>query len=93
VNHARDQKVTRQIVSPNDPQYKEIVFQRQVKACPYLAGQRVKVRRGHQRGYIKEIIKDLNEVQWENNKPHFILVEHDDKKFVVYNPSQIKRSK
>lgn len=93
VNHQRDQKSTRQIVKPGDANFKEVVFQRNHKQCQYAADQRVKLRNGHTRGTITEIISDINQIQWQNNKPLFVRVKFDNGQEIIVNHNQLKRSK
>ena len=91
VNHRHDQKLTPAKVTPRDTNYKDVVFQRQLKVCNYQPGQYVKVRRGHERGVILEIIEDINKINWYQNKPQFVKVDFGNGKILMCNPSQIKR--
>jgi hypothetical protein len=93
VNHPHDQKNTKVIVKPGDTNFHEIVFQRNLKACQYTAGQRVKQRGGHIRGTILSIERDITKINWSKHKPMFVEVLFDDKTHVLCNPSQLKRTK
>lgn len=93
VNNRRDTPVKRDVVSPGDNNYREIVFQRNLHACAYTAGQRVKERGGHRVGTIAKIEKDINSINWVKNRPMFVYVEFDDGVILLCNPSQLKRTK
>lgn len=93
VNHKRDTPPPRETVTPGDTSYKEVVFQRNLRACNYEVGQRVKERGGHMVGTIQHIEKDINRINWSKNRPMFVAVEFDDGRKVYANPSQLKRTK
>ena len=85
--------IERKVVEPGDPDYKDIVLQRNLNVNQYKVGERVKVRRGHDRGHVEAIQYDKNQIGWHRNRPLFIQVKFDSGKVVMVHPSQIKRSK
>lgn len=91
VNHRHDQKLSPAKVTPRDANYKEVVFQRQLKVCKYEPGQYVKVRKSAKRGQILEIIEDINQVNWLHNRPQFVKVDFGKDGVMMCNPSQLKR--
>lgn len=82
-----------QIVKPGDTNYKEVVFQRNLRVCHLKTGERVKIRGTATRGVIKEIITDINQVNWDTKRPSFVHVQFDNGESRLCNPSQLKRSK
>ena len=94
MQNGRDIPLTSRKVVPSDPDFKEVVFMRSFSACNYKPGMRVKVRKAQKmRGVINEIIDRPEEVKWERNLPHFIVVEMDSGDTIIANPGQIKRCK
>jgi len=95
VQNTHDQRVvgSRVVVAPGDDNYRDVVFKRNLSACQYKAGDRVKLRKGHGRGSIVEVINDIKYVGWDKNRPMFIVVAFDDGKTLMCNASQLKRSK
>jgi hypothetical protein len=93
VNHKRDTPVKPEVVQPGDQSFKEVVFQRNLRANQYTVGQRVKQRGGHLVGTITHIEKDISQINWERNRPMFVAVDFDDGRKVYANPSQLKRTK
>lgn len=94
VHHQKDKSPQRKAVHPTDADYKTTVFQRVFNACQFKEKQRVKIRRGHRRGTVVHIHEEVEEVQWENNRPLFVAVEFDDSpgKYVMCSPNQLKKS-
>lgn len=78
------------LVKTSDPNYQEIVFKRARSQIRLKAGDYVKVRGTSKQVRIKEIYDDIIDVVWEKNRPHFIVVETNDGKTLVANPSQLK---
>lgn len=58
--------------------------------CHYRKGQRVKFRGTNKKGEILEIIQDYGRIQWEHNKPLFIVVSLDTGEKVIAGVSQLK---
>ena len=73
---------------------KALILQRSINGCQFRGeNERVKIRRGHKRGNVLEIIYDKDKVNWTGNKPHFVVVRFDDGDTMLCHPSQLKRSK
>jgi hypothetical protein len=83
----------RVIAKPGQPDFKQVVFTRNLKQCRYKTGDRVKVRGTAKRGNIVEILTDINVVNWVRNRPHYIVAQWDDGSTSVCNHSQLKVSK
>lgn len=92
VKHGKDQPALRTVVAPQDENYKEVVFQRGLKQCRLVAGDRVKPRGSGIRGTVEEIVTDIESVNWARNRPMFVQVKFDDGKVMLCHPSQLKRS-
>lgn len=93
VNHPRDQKETRTHFDPKDPNYRELVLARHVKANRFVAGHRVKQRGTSNRGTVSHVETDHTKVNWVNNKPFFLEVDFDSGVTRMCIPSQLKRTK
>ncbi len=95
VQNGRDQRTVdnRTVVTPSDDNYRDVVFQRNLNVCHLSAGDRVKLRKGHSRGTVKEVINNIKHISWQKNRPMFVVVAFDDGKILMCNPSQLKRSK
>ncbi len=69
-----------------------MVFTRAFKGNRWHVGNRIKVRGTSRKGTVREVIKDLNKVEWERNRPLFIVVEMDDGVTMIGHPGQFKGS-
>lgn len=89
----RERANTRHI-SPNDPDYKQHVFTRVYGNCPLFQGDRVKVRGTNKEGTVIDVLNslELDQVKWDKNRPHFIVVKLDgtDKEYLAH-PSQLRK--
>jgi hypothetical protein len=92
VQHKRDQKPQLELADPKSPDFRALVFRRNLKACKYKDEDRVKVRGTSRKGFILRIEDDINKVNWERNRPHFVQVRFDDGSVMMCNPSQLKRT-
>ena len=92
VNHKRDQKIVNEIVKPGDPNFQEVVFRRNLRACKYKPEDRVKIRGTSIRGFVTHIEEDITKINWEVNRPQFVEVRFDDNTVKMCNPSQLKGS-
>jgi hypothetical protein len=95
VNHGKDQTATLSPVKPSDPEYKEVVLTRQMRRLRMVVGDRVKLKGTPQTGVIDDIVKDPNQVNWNNNRPHFIVVRLDGDigGRMMCTPQQLKKWK
>lgn len=80
----------RKHITPKDPEFKSLVFERSLKKCTFKENQWVKIKGTSKRGRIIEVIKELDKVTWTNNRPYYLVLEMTDKSQVVANPAQLK---
>lgn len=80
-------------VTPKDPDFRDVVFSRQINANYFREGNRVKVRGTSKYGVVIGIETDINNVNWYQNRPHFIRVRFSTGDIVMCYPGQLKRSK
>lgn len=93
VSNTSDKKPLVPFKRPNEEGYKQFVLVRNIAGCHFSEGSRVKIRRGHKRGYVVKIHRKEEDVNWDNNKPMFIEVKFDDGTSYMCHHSQLKRSK
>lgn len=77
---------------PTDPKFRHFVLDKQLKANRLQVGQKVKIRGTNKCGEITEILTTVEEAQWKNNSPYFIVVKvHPTNDEFVAAPRQLKR--
>ena len=70
---------------------KQEIFTRVFNNTKHLkAGQYVKIKRTPNKGVVVEIIKDMERVNWQSNRPFFVLLKMDTGEEVLAHPSQLK---
>lgn len=79
-------------VSPKDPDFRQVVFQRQLNANHFRLEDRIKVRGTNKRGMVIGVETDINNVNWSKNRPHFLRVRFDGGEILMCYPGQLKRS-
>lgn len=80
-------------VHPSDPEFKQVVLQRNLNENHYAEGARVKIRKSADRGIVERIVGSVDDINWVNDRPMFLQVKFDDGKVMMCHPSQLKRSK
>ena len=80
-------------VAPSDPDFKQVVLQRNLNQNHFQEGARVKIRKSAERGVVEKVIGEINDINWVNDRPMFLQVKFDSGKVMMLNPSQLKRSK
>lgn len=93
VKHDKDQKLELKIVKPGDSDFKQTIFDRNLKRVRLAEGDRVKQRGTSNRGTVSAVVRDIEHINWANNCPMFVRVDFDDGTVMMCNPSQLKRSK
>jgi hypothetical protein len=83
----------RKVVAPGEPDFRETVFRRNLAQNRFKEGDRIKMRKTAKRGFIVEVIRDIKNVNWERNRPHFLVVQWDDKSTNMCIHTQLKPSK
>ncbi len=79
-------------VSPKDKNFKEITFKRSYAGCVLKEGDWVKLRGTPKRGKITTIYKAFALVEWDHNRPMYIVVDFTDNTVLLCNPGQLKRN-
>ena len=77
-------------VAPNDPAFKPLVFERALSRNSLKIGDKVKIRGTNLRAEITDVIKDIDKVQWERNRPYFIWLSCNGEEMYAH-PAQLKR--
>lgn len=93
VSNGKNTALEKQRVTPNDPNFKQTVFERSIQSCFWKPGQRVKLRGTSRCGTVVEVIKDINTINWTKNRPNYLAIAFDDGKLELGNPCQLKGTK
>ena len=87
-------RIPTQHISPNDPDYKQHTFNRVFGNCVLFKGDRVKLKGSNKEGTVIDVLTslELDQVKWDKNRPHFIVVKFDgtDKEYLAH-PSQLRK--
>ena len=83
----------RVVVKPGEPNFKEVVFKRNLTQNRFKVGDRVKMRKTSTRGNVVEIITDMSLVTWVSNRPYFLVVQWVDGTCSMCIHTQLKPSK
>ncbi len=81
--------IDREALDPKDPDYKQKLFDRVRQGLRFKVDQRVRVHGSPVCGTIKRIYWNLDDVQWENDKPYFIEVDLDNGECYSYHPGML----
>lgn len=79
-------------VVPSDPLFKPTVLERNLRVCRLKPTDRVKIRKNpRERGVVETIETDIENINWHQNRPHFIRVRFDDGRVLMCNLGQLKK--
>ncbi len=92
-NLSKPSKSPLKAISPSDEGFHETVFHRALKKARgiFKPNDLIKVKGTSVKGKIVQVYEDLDLVQWQGNRPHFIEVELNGNDRKVVNPAQIRK--